>query len=128
MFCPECRSEYVGGVTECPDCGVALVGELPVPGVLDGSEGGDYVALLRTYSPQDVVMIRSVLDDSNIRFFIQGENVSHIRPFADPAVLMVVEDDVEDAKALLEDLPLSYYPWSAAGRRSPREEEENSEE
>ena len=27
-FCPGCREEYRPGFTTCPDCGVALVGEL----------------------------------------------------------------------------------------------------
>lgn len=29
MYCPKCRTEYVEGITECPECGVSLVAELP---------------------------------------------------------------------------------------------------
>ena len=28
MFCPSCEAEYREGITECSDCGVALVDEL----------------------------------------------------------------------------------------------------
>ena len=29
MFCPDCQTEYVEGVTTCGDCGVPLVEKLP---------------------------------------------------------------------------------------------------
>lgn len=40
MFCPECRYEYRRGFTECPDCNVQLVHELPEPERPDDVEYG----------------------------------------------------------------------------------------
>jgi hypothetical protein len=137
MFCPGCGSEYVEGVTECPDCRVALVNELPPDGGGPGpggrgaspEQGVDpreddvrYIPLLRTYSAKDIAFIHSVLGDTGIDYFIRGEGLTHLRPLADPAILMVDEKAAGDAGELLKDLPLSFYPWAPEGGRSPRDE------
>ena len=51
MFCPDCETEYREGITECSDCGVALVEELhePVPSrlvMLKITRSGDLLAAL----------------------------------------------------------------------------------
>ena len=127
MYCPECRSEYVDGVTKCPDCSVALTDELPpVPPEESPTPEEDpdiqYAPLVRTYSAKDIALIHSILDGTNIRYFIQGENFTHVRPMADPAILMVDEETAEDARELLKDLPLSFYPWAHDGGQSPEDE------
>jgi hypothetical protein len=128
MYCPECRSEYVEGVEECPDCSVALVDELPPEEKRDDGEDPlvdpdvTYVPLVRTYSAKDIAFIHSVLDDTGIRFYIRGEGLTHLRPLADPAILMVDEEAAGDARELLKDLPLSFYPWAPDGGRSPEDE------
>ena len=43
---------------------------------------------------------------------------------ADPAILMIAEEDIEDARELLKDLPLSFYPWAPDGGHSPEEEKQ----
>ena len=126
MYCPQCRSEYIDGVAECPDCRVALVRELsPEKSRGPHGEADDdirYVPLVRTYSVKDVAFIHSVLDGTGIRYYIRGEGLTHLRPLADPSVLMVDEESVEDARELLKDLPLSFYPWAPDGGRSPEDE------
>ena len=127
MFCPECRFEFIEGVTECPDCKVALVGTLPPEEYGVAREDvTDYLPLVRTFSAKDIALIHSVLGGINIRYFIQGENFTHVRPMADPAILMIAEEDIEDAKELLKDLPLSFYPWAPDGGHLPEEEEQRN--
>jgi hypothetical protein len=126
MYCPQCGSEYIDGVTECPDCRVALTDELPSKESrsAEGKMDDDirYVPLVRTYSAKDIAFIHSVLGDTGIRYHIRGEGLTHLRPLADPAILMVEEEAVEDARELLKDLPLSFYPWAPDGGRSPEDE------
>ena len=128
MYCPECRSEYVDGVSECPDCRVDLVDELPPELSRDLQDGPQaepdvcYVPLVRTFSAKDIAFIHSVLDGTEIRYYIRGEGLTHLRPLADPAILMVDEKKAEDAKELLKDLPLSFYIWAPDGGRSPEDE------
>ena len=102
---------------------MALVSKLPPEehGAVQ-EDATDYLPLVRTYSAKDIALIHSVLGGTNIRYFIQGENLTHVRPMADPAILMIAEEDIEDARELLKDLPLSFYPWAADGGRSPDDE------
>ena len=124
MYCPGCRSEYIDGVSKCPDCGVALVDELPPEDDREDREetGIRYIPLVRTYSAKDIAFIHSILGGTNIRYYIRGEGLTHLRPLADASILMVDEKTAEDARELLKDLPLSFYPWAPDGGRSPEDE------
>ena len=66
-----------------------------------------FVRVLDTDSLTDIAMIKSVLDGGGIRYYIQGENVRYLRP-VDSAVLMVQDEDVEKAVALIKPLRLNY--------------------
>ena len=104
MFCPDCRSEFVEGVTRCPVCHVALVISLP-----DQPEPKfvDFVEVLATYNPADVAFIKSLLDSEEIQYFFKGEHFMYMRPLADPVRLMIRTDQVDAARELLKDIQLS---------------------
>jgi hypothetical protein len=68
----------------------------------------DYKEVLGTYNPADIALIKSLLDAEGITYFFKGEHFSYVRPLADPARLMVKEDEVLDAENVLKDLKLSY--------------------
>lgn len=70
MFCPKCRYEYKDDVTECPDCNVALVSELPKEELPE--EIKDWVQVARLNSLQEAEMIEESLREKNIRVVIQS--------------------------------------------------------
>lgn len=74
-----------------------------------------FVKVLETDSLTDIAAIKGVLDAEGVRYFVQGENLRYLRP-ADPAVLMVVEDDVNTAIELLRPLKLHYAFFGVTGR------------
>jgi hypothetical protein len=104
MFCPKCRAEYREGFHTCSDCNVELVDELPP---LPEPEFVDFVEILATYNPADVVFLKSLLESEGIQYFFKGEHFMYMRPLADPVRLMVRQDQVEEAIELIKDVKLS---------------------
>ncbi|MDY6973056.1 MAG: hypothetical protein SV775_12090 [Thermodesulfobacteriota bacterium] len=104
MFCPECRSEFIEGVTRCPVCDVDLIDEL-------GSEWKpeyiEYEQVLGTYNVADIAFIKSLLDSENITYYFNAEHFTYVRPLAEPARLMVKKDEVAIARTLLKGLKLA---------------------
>jgi hypothetical protein len=104
MFCPKCKYEYVENVTECPDCRVALIEQLPSE---PEPEFVDFQEVMATYNPADIAFLKSLLDSENIQYFFKGEHFMYVRPLADPVRLMVRTDQVEIVVEMLKDLELS---------------------
>ena len=102
MFCPNCKAEYREGFTHCSDCDVDLVASLPE---LAEKEKDDddvtFIPVLSTYNLGDIALLRSILDDQDIEYFLQGENTSYIRGYMDPTILMIKDDQVETTKELV---------------------------
>lgn len=104
MFCPDCKAEFIDGITRCPVCHVALVDALPADPV---PEFVDYTEVLATYNPADVAFLKSLLEGEGIQYFFKGEHFLYMRPLADPVRLMVRADQVDAAQELLESVELS---------------------
>jgi len=75
-YCPRCKYEYTGGETECVDCGVPLVDELPVDSNgADRGDGSRYVAF-RTYGNQvHAEMVREALANEGISAVVKGDEI-----------------------------------------------------
>lgn len=105
MFCPKCKYEYKEGVFICADCGASLVPQLPKE-----HEGKDleFVCIIETSFSAEIAMIESNLEGSDVDYYVQGENVITVGPFAEPARVFVVKEHLARAKELLKDLDLTY--------------------
>ncbi|MDP8247667.1 MAG: DUF2007 domain-containing protein [Candidatus Tritonobacter lacicola] len=112
MFCPKCRDEYRDGFTECAECGVPLVPEIPPEPV---TEYVDYEEILTTFNPTDIAFIKSVLEGEGITYFFKGEYFNLMRPFIEPARLMVQNAEAGRARELLKDMDMV---WSTISTRS----------
>ena len=104
MFCPKCKSEFIDGIKECPECMVGLIEELPPKPKLPKPEFVDYEEIPAPLGPAGMSIIKSLLDSEGITYFIKGENYQI--SFATPK-LMVQTDQVEIAKELIKDLKVS---------------------
>lgn len=111
MYCPECGSEYVTGVTECADCGVAL--QAAPPPTPDPPEDVVLVPAYETGDAIRVALVKSLLEEAEIPYLARNEQLQDlfgfgrlvpVNPVSGPVIFMVPEAHAEEARALLSGL------------------------
>jgi hypothetical protein len=103
MICPKCKAEYVRGITICADCDIPLVEHLPKKETCE-KQDKDFREILIAVNAGEIAMVKSLLDDAGIDYYVKGGYFAVLRPFADPARLFVREDQYEEALDILKDL------------------------
>lgn len=102
MWCPKCGSEYVPGVYRCPDCDVDLVHTLPEeqknPAIDTDTE---FIEVMNTYDAGVLTLVKSILDDVGIPYFIKGEHSVYVFSHIYPARVLVIKQEAEKARELL---------------------------
>ena len=102
MFCPECRTEYREGFSVCADCETTLVPELPPePSKEIPSAGADFEEVLGFMDEGVVAIVKSLLNEEGIEYYIVGEFSVSKGP---DQKLMVRKDQAERAREILKDL------------------------
>jgi hypothetical protein len=106
-FCPQCKSEYRQGFTECADCKAKLVERLPdadeqpfeeTPSEINTSSL-KFVSVFVSDNPQETALVRNILADNNIPFITRGEDKTGFK-YVD---FLVREDKAFEAMDLLKD-------------------------
>lgn len=101
MYCPKCKGEYRAGFTQCVDCQIPLVNELPQSG--PDQAPIDLVEVLSTADPGLIALVKSVLEAEEIPYLAHGEHFSRMHATI-PVRFLVAKEDVEEARELLRDL------------------------
>src|SRR5215831_16230490 len=120
MFCPECRSEYRAGFTECSECHLRLVEVLPESAETGGEPNARIVTVYRTSDSALVSVARSLLESAGIVYEAKGDNLGDLfavgriansfNPVVGPVEFQVEEKDATEAEALLKDLEANVQP------------------
>lgn len=117
ITCPKCKSELelsdeerISGQVYCPECD-ALIDIKVNPYKMENS--GNYIELFSSLNQGDIGLIKSLMDDSDIDYYVLGENFLGVRPLVEPARFFVNEEHLEEAKAALKDFDLNIFGVSA---------------
>ena len=108
MYCPECRTEYREGFTECADCRVPLLPGTP-PAERDQFDPAlDLVVVLDANDPVQLALAKGLLDDAGIPYFVLGRITTLVND-VDPLLrkwlrVQVPRDREAEAREVLEPL------------------------
>ena len=72
MFCPECGSEFVEGITRCSDCDVPLVEELGEDFEPEGEEEDGLSELMKTANSVELEAVVALMERAQIPYLIQA--------------------------------------------------------
>jgi hypothetical protein len=104
MICPSCKCEYIRGVTQCADCGVALVDSLD-PAAPSPQDGLEIVSVWEGDDPGECAAVKAALEKAGIPVMDHGPTGYFIFPSMRPKTEICVSSmDVERAKKILLDL------------------------
>jgi len=103
MICPNCKCEYIRGVTQCVDCGVPLVDKLDA--APDARKAPPVVSIWKGVDPGEGAAIAEALGEAGVPVADQ-ESAGHLFfPSMHPRTeIFVSAENLEHAKKVLADL------------------------
>jgi hypothetical protein len=113
MICPNCKCEYIRGVKECADCGMALVDSLDsaAPSGQDARDLRDAVSVWEGSDPSECNTVRVALVDAGIPVLDQEKTGNLFVPtLQSQKQIYVSSTDVERAKKVLGGLGIGLVP------------------
>jgi hypothetical protein len=116
VICPNCSCEIkleyeerTSGKVHCPECEAVIDLRVNPPGLLNKE---NYVELLSSLNQGDIALIKSILEDAEVDYYVFGENFLGADPLIQPARFFVNENQLEEAKEVLKDFKLNIWGTS----------------
>jgi hypothetical protein len=117
IVCPNCESELelseeerISGKVHCPECEVLIDFRIKPPKIINRE---NYVELLSSLNQGDIGLIKSILENANIDYYVFGENYLSAEPLIQPARFFVEEKKLEEAKELLKNYEFRIWGFSS---------------
>jgi len=111
VVCPNCESELepsgkerFSGKIHCPECEALIDFRMNPPKIFNR---GHYVELLSSLNQGDIGLVKSILENADIEYYVLGENFLSVEPLIQPARFYVSQKQLEEAKELLKDYEFS---------------------
>jgi hypothetical protein len=73
----------------------------------------NFIQLFSSLNQGDIGLLKSILDDSEVEYYVTGENFLALRPLLTPAVFYIKESEVEKVKEILKDIDFNILGTSA---------------
>jgi len=116
IICPNCAGEIelsederLEGKVHCPQCEVAIDFTAIPTEILDKE---NFVELLYSLNQGDIALIKSLLDNFGIAYYITGENFLNIDPLIQPARFFINVTQEAEAREALKDFELHIWGTS----------------
>ncbi len=104
MFCPNCKCEYIRGVTECADCGVPLV-DTPESSEASPADDVRLVAIWRGNDREEYESVKQALKNAGISYTApDSKSFFSFLPSEATLEIWISDADQEKAKKIILDL------------------------